>query len=99
MKKVSLSLFLLIPLLAVAPGAAADLSVATKARAAETPQIQAGPLGTCRLYVQGRYSACKLTTEPVCQRLSEVWHKPRYAVTLRRWYALPDGLAWDMPPC
>jgi len=93
------SLVLLIPLLAVAPGKAADLGTIKKARAAEISQIPTGPLGTCRLYVQGRYSACKLTTEPVCQRLSEVWHKPRYAVVLRRWYALPDGLAWDMPPC
>jgi hypothetical protein len=77
-------------------GAAAELSLP---KAAESYQIPAGALGTCRIYVQGRYSACEVTTEPVCQRLSEVWHKPRYAIVLRRWYALPDGLAWDMPPC
>ena len=78
---------------------AAELSLPAKARAAETLHIAPGPVGTCRLYIQGRYSACEVTTEPVCQRLSEIWHKPRYAVVSRRWYALPEGLAWDMPPC
>ena len=93
--------WLLLPilLLAARPGAAAELNLPAKASAGETVQIAPGPIGTCRLYVQGRYSACELTTEPVCQRLSEVWRKPRYAVVLRRWYALPEGLAWDMPPC
>lgn len=92
-------LFPLILLLALRPAASADMSVPAMVRAAGTSQIPQGPLGACRIYIQGRYSACEVTTEPVCQRLSEVWHKPRYAVVLRRWYALPDGLAWDMPPC
>ncbi|HLG83501.1 MAG TPA: hypothetical protein VKY22_20995 [Bradyrhizobium sp.] len=93
--------WLLLPmiLLTAGPGATAELSLPAKARAVEVPQIPQGPLGACRIYIQGRSSACEVTTEPVCQRLSEVWHKPRYAVVLRRWYALPDGLAWDMPPC
>ncbi len=92
-------LLLLALLLAVRPGAAAELSLLAKARAAQTSQIPSGPLGACRIYIQGRYSACEVVTEPACQRLSEIWHKPRYAIVLRRWYALPDGLAWDMPPC
>jgi len=91
--------FLLIPLLAAQPGASAELSLSATAKAAESYQIPFGPLGACRIYIQGRYSACEIATEPVCQRLSEVWHKPRYAVVSRRWYALPEGLAWDMPPC
>jgi hypothetical protein len=92
-------LLLSILLLTARPAAAAELSLPAKARASQTWQVPQGPLGACRIYVQGRYSACKVTSEPVCQRLSEVWHKPRYAIVLRRWYALPDGLAWDMPPC
>ena len=90
---------LLISSLGAGPAAAADLSLSQRTAAAEMPQVAPGPPGACRIYVQGRYSACRVTTEPVCQRLSEIWHKPRYAVVLRRWYALPDGLAWDMPPC
>jgi hypothetical protein len=86
-------------LLVAGLGAAAGVSPLATAKAAQTDQIPQGPLGACRIYVQGRYSACKITTEPACQRLSEVWHKPRYAVLLRRWHALPEGLAWDMPPC
>jgi hypothetical protein len=93
--------WLLVPilLLAVCPAAAAELSLPAKAGDVQTSQILSGPLGACRIYIQGRYSACEVTTEPVCQRLSEVWHKPRYAIALRRWFALPQGLAWDMPPC
>lgn len=93
--------WLLLPILLVAAraGIAAELSLPVKTGVVQGSQIPPGPLGTCRLYIQGRYSACEVTTEPVCQRLSEVWRKPRYAVVLRRWYALPDGLAWDMPPC
>jgi hypothetical protein len=80
-------------------GAAAELSQAPTAKAAQTYQIPPGPLGACRIYIQGRYSACEVTTEPACQRSSEVWRKPHYAIVSRRWYALPEGLAWDMPPC
>ena len=80
-------------------GAAAELSQPTTAKAAQTHEVPQGPLGTCRIYIQGRYSACEVTTEPACQRSSEVWHKPRYAIVSRRWHALPEGLAWDMPPC
>jgi hypothetical protein len=97
-------LFLPITFLAIDPAVAADLSVPARARAAQIYAAQIynvarGPLGACRIYIQGRYSACEVTTEPVCQRLSEVWRKPRYAVASRRWFALPQGLAWDMPPC
>jgi hypothetical protein len=94
-------LLLSILLLAARPGlaTAAELSLPAKAGASQTWQVPLGPLGACRIYIQGRYSACKITSEPICQRLSEVWRKPRYAIVLRRWYALPDGLAWDMPPC
>ena len=93
--------WLLLPILLIAAtsGFAAELSLPVKTKVLQTSQIPLGPVGACRLYVQGRYSACEVTTEPACQRLSEVWHKPRYAVVSRRWYALPDGLAWDMPPC
>jgi hypothetical protein len=93
--------WLLLPILLIAArsGLAAEPGLPVEMRVVQTAQIPLGPVGTCRLYVQGRYSACEVTTEPVCQRLSEVWHKPRYAIVLRRWYALPDGLAWDMPPC
>ena len=93
--------WLLLPILLIAAqsGLAAELSLPVKTRVVQTSQIPLGPVGTCRLYIQGRYSACEVTTESVCQRLSEIWHKPRYAIMLRRWYALPDGLAWDMPPC
>jgi hypothetical protein len=90
-----LSLLLLVARL----GAATELSLPAAAKAAQADQIPQGPLGACRIYIQGRSSACKVTTEPACQRLSEVWHKPRYAILSRRWYALPEGLAWDMPPC
>lgn len=89
----------LILLLAATSAAAADMSVSATVKAARITQIPQGPLGACRIYVQGRYAACKLTSEPVCQRLSEVWHRAAYAAVLRRWYALPEGLAWDMPPC
>ena len=92
-------LLLAVLLIAARSGMAAELSVPAKARAVAIAQGPFGPLGTCRLYIQGRYSACEVTTEPVCQRLSEVWHKPRYGIVLRRWYALPAGLAWDRPPC
>jgi len=93
--------WLLLPILLIAarPGFAAELSLPVKTAVVQSSRIPLGPLGTCRLYIQGRYSACEVTTEPVCQKLSEVWHKPRYAIVLRRWYALPEGLAWDMPPC
>jgi hypothetical protein len=93
--------WLLVPILLLAayPAAAAELGLPAQVGAVQTSQIPSGPLGACRVYIQGRYSACEVTTEPVCQRLSEVWRKPRYAVVLRRWSALPQGLAWDMPPC
>ena len=93
--------WLLLPILLVAARSAVaeEPYLPAKARAGETVHIALGPIGTCRLYIQGQYSACEITTEPVCQRLSEVWHKPRYSIVLRRWYALPEGLAWDMPPC
>lgn len=90
---------LLLALLLAPPGAAAELSLPATAKAARISKVQPGPLGACRIYVQGRYAACEVVTEPACQRLSEVWRKPRYAVALRRWTALPDGPAWDMPPC
>ena len=94
-------LFLLILWLVVRPGAAAaaELSLPATAKVPQTYQIPLGPLGACRIYVQGRYAACEVMTEPACQRLSEVVHKPRYAIASRRWYALRQGLAWDMPPC
>jgi hypothetical protein len=93
--------WLLVPILLLAayPAAAAELGRPAQVGAVQTSQIPSGPLGACRVYIQGRYSACEVTTEPLCQRLSEVWRKPRYAVVLRRWSALPQGLAWDMPPC
>jgi hypothetical protein len=93
---------LLLSLLSLATGpvsaTAAELNLPATPKAAQTYQIPPGPLGACRIYIQGRYAACEVTTEPVCQRLSEVKNR-RYAVSSRRWYALPDGLAWDMPPC
>ena len=85
--------------LTAAPGAAAELDVPPKVGSRQAWPVQSGPLGTCRIYLQGRYAACELTTEPACQRLSEVWHKPRSAIASRRWYALPQGLAWDLPRC
>jgi hypothetical protein len=92
-------MYLSILLLTAAPGAAAELGLPAKVKRAQTWAVQAGPLGACRIYLQGRSAACEVTTEPACQRLSEVWHKPRFAIASRRWYALPDGLAWDMPHC
>src|ERR1700758_3823141 len=92
-------LFLPILLLAGRAGVAADMSVPATVRVVQTPQIPFGPLGACRIYVQGRYATCEVTTEPVCQRLSELRYRPRFAVASRRWYALPQGLAWDMPGC
>ncbi len=93
--------WLLLPILLISgpSGFGAEPSLPVQTGVVQSPRIPLGPLGTCRLYIQGRYSACEVTTEPVCQKLSEVWHKPRYAIVLRRWYALPEGLAWDMPPC
>ncbi len=92
-------LVLLIWSLAVGPAVAADLRLSPQVAAAEAPQVPAGPPGACRIYVQGRSSACRVTSEPACQRLSEHWHKPRFAIVSRRWYALPQGVAWDMPRC
>ena len=92
-------LLLAILLIAARSGMAAELTPAATSGAVAVAQRPPGPLGSCRLYIQGRYSACEVTTEPVCQRLSEAWHKPRNAIVSKRWYALPDGLAWDMPPC
>lgn len=91
-------LWLLLPIamLALGPAAAADMSVPARARTARVYDTAPGPLGACRIYKQGHYAACEITTEPACQRLSE---RGRYSIASRRWYALPQGLAWDMPRC
>ena len=92
-----LSLVLLITL--PEASVAADMSLRPARKAAESYQTSAGPLGTCTIYIQGWYSECEFTTEPACQRLSEVRNRPP-RIAQRRWYALPQyGWGWDQPPC
>jgi hypothetical protein len=96
-----LPMILSLVFLAMLPEAsvAADENVRPARKAAEPYQTLPGPVGTCSIYIQGRYSECEFTTEPACQRLSEVRNRPP-RIALRRWYALPQyGWGWDRPPC
>jgi hypothetical protein len=78
---------------------AADVNLHAARKAAEPYQTSPGPVGTCSIYIQGRYSECEVTTEHGCQRLSEVRNKPP-RIAQRRWYAFPQyGWGWDQPPC
>jgi hypothetical protein len=78
---------------------AADMNLHAARKVAEPYQTSPGPVGTCTIYIQGRYSECEFTDEPACQRLSEIRNRPPRIVQ-RRWFALPqEGWGWDQPPC
>jgi hypothetical protein len=99
MNKRPVILFLVLMMTLPEASVAADVSLRAARKAAEPYQTSPGPVGTCTIYIQGRYSECEFTTEPACQRLSEVRNRPP-RIAQRRWYALPQyGWGWDQPPC
>jgi hypothetical protein len=99
MNRLPTMLFLALLVTLPEPSLAADTSLQVARSAAEAYQISPGPTGTCRIYIQGRYSECEFTTEHGCQKLSEIRNRPP-KIAQRRWYALPqEGWGWDQPRC
>jgi hypothetical protein len=100
MNKLPVMLCVVLRMMLPESSVAADMNLHAARKAAEPYQTSPGTVGgTCSIYIQGRYSECEFTTEPACQRLSEIRNKPP-GIAQRRWFALPQyGWGWDQPPC
>ena len=63
MNKRPVILFLALLMLLPAASMAADVNLHAARKTTEPYQTSPGPVGTCTIYIQGRYAECEFTTE------------------------------------